>query len=49
MWSPFSIDSKGGEMKTKVEMKTKGEHDFLSSIAKGGIVDEIGIDANMDL
>ena len=43
MWTPFSIDSKGGEM------KKKGEHDLLSSMTNGDIVDEIVIDANMDL
>ena len=43
MWTPFSIDGKGGEM------QTKGEHDLLSSMTKGEIVDEIVIDANMDL
>ena len=26
MWTPFAIDSKGGEMKTKGEMQTKGEY-----------------------
>ena len=49
MQTPFSIDAKGGEMKTKGYMKTKGEHEFFSSITKGEIVDEISIDANMDL
>ena len=43
MHSPFSIDAKGGEM------NTKGEHELLSSMTKGEIVDEIVIDANMDL
>ena len=43
MWTPFSIDAKGGEM------KSKGEHELLSSMTKGEIVDEIVIDANMDL
>ena len=43
MWSPFSINAKGGEM------KTKGEHELLSSMTKGEIVDEIVIDANKDL
>ena len=43
MWTPFAIDAKGGEM------KTKGEHELLSSMTKGEIVDEIFIDANMDL
>ena len=40
MWTPFSIDAKGGEM------KTKGEHELLSSMTKGEIVDEIVINAN---
>ena len=26
IWKPFSIDSKRGEMNTKGEIKTKGEH-----------------------
>ena len=43
MWTPFAIDSKGGET------KTKGENELLSSMTKGEIVDEIGIDSNMDL
>ena len=49
MWTPFSIDAKGGETKTKGEMQTKGEHELLSSMTKREIVDEIVIDANMDL
>ena len=49
MWTPFAIDAKGGEMKTKGEMQTKREHELLSSMTKGEIVDEIFIDANMDL
>ena len=48
MWTPFAIDAKGGEMKTKGEMQTKGEHE-LSSMTKGVIVDEIVIHANIDL
>ena len=36
-------------MNTKGEMKSKGEHEFLSSMKKGDIVDEIVIEANMDL
>ena len=43
MCTPFAIDAKGGEM------KTKGEHELLSSMTKGEIVDEIVIDSNMDL
>ena len=43
MWTPFSIDAKRGEM------KTKGEHELLSSMTKGEIVDWIFIDANMGL
>ena len=43
MWTQFSIDAKVGEM------KIKGEHELLSSMKKGDIVDEIVIDANMDL
>ena len=43
MLTPFAIDAKGGEM------KTKGEDELLSSMTKGEIVDEIFIDANMDL
>ena len=49
MWTPFAIDAKGGEMKTKGVMQTKGEHELLASMTKGEIVDEIVIDANMDL
>ena len=49
MWTPFAIDAKGGEMKTKGEMQTKREHELLSSMTKGEIVDEIVIDANMGL
>ena len=49
MWTPFAIDAKGGEMKTKGEMQTKGEHELLSSMTKGEIVDEIVIDANLVL
>ena len=51
MWTPFAIDAKGGEMKTKGEMQTKrgacsqGEHELLSSMTKGEIVDKIVIDA----
>ena len=48
MWTPFSIDAKGGEMKSKGEMQTKGEHELLSSMTKGEIVEEIVIDANID-
>ena len=39
-------------MNTKGDMKISmltGEHELLSSMTKGGIVDEIVIDANMDL
>ena len=36
-------------MKTKREACSKGEHELLSSMTKGEIVDEIVIDANMDL
>ena len=43
MWTPFSIDAKGGEMKTKGEMHTSREHELLSSMTKGEIVDEIVI------
>ena len=55
MWAPFAIDAKGGEMKIKGEIQTKaeacsgGEHELLSSMTKGEIVGEIVIDANMDL
>ena len=49
MWTPFAIDAKGGEMKTKGERARRGEHELVSSMIKGGIVDEIVIDANMDL
>ena len=49
MWTPFAIDAKGGEMKTKGEMQTKGDHELLSSMTKEEIVDEIVIDANIDL
>ena len=49
MWTPFAIDAKGREMKTKGEMKAKGEHELLSTMTKGEIVDEIVIDANMVL
>ena len=43
MWIPFSIDVRG-EMKKK-----RGEHELLSSMTMGEIVDEIVIDVNMDL
>ena len=33
MWTPFSIDAKGGEMKTKGEMQTKGEHAHRGSMS----------------
>ena len=36
-------------MKTNGEMKTKGDHDFLSPLKKEDIVDEIVIAANMDM
>ena len=36
-------------MMTTREMQIKGEHELLSSMKKGDIVDEIVIDANMDL
>ena len=49
MWTPFAIDAKGEEMKTKRELQTKGEHELLSSMTKGEIVDEIVINANMEL
>ena len=54
MWTPFSIDSKGGEMKKEGEMQKKGSMliggaRLLSSMTKGEIIDEIFIDANMDL
>ena len=48
-WTPFVIDAKGGEMKTKGEHAHKGEHELLSSMTKGEIVDWIVIDANMGL
>ena len=33
MWTPFAIDAKGGEMKTKGEMQTKGEHAHRGSMS----------------
>ena len=33
MWSPFAIDAKGGEMKTKGEMMTKWEHAHRGSMS----------------
>ena len=32
MCTPFAIDAKGGEMKTKGEMQTKGEHTHKGSM-----------------
>ena len=33
MWTPFAIDAKGGEMKTKGEMQTKGEYAHRGSMS----------------
>ena len=48
MWTPFAIDAKGGEMKTKGSMLIGGAWVVVIN-DKGGYCDEIVIDANMDL
>ena len=49
MWAPFAIDAKGGEKLIKEGVFSYGEHELLSSMTKGEIVDWIVIDSNKGL